>query len=211
MSGPVHEWASHQPLIHTVMERLHPMMVMELGIGMYSTPVFHEYNCEYYGEESDLEWIKKMKYELIAHYDLGPNIKSDTFLKNISEHDRNNITKHYEELYIPDGRPNLLFVDSFTCTRNIAINTLYHKFDAIMYHDCQDPEGIEWYEYNFNYDLWNRYDHFTLKTKIAWTGLFIDKKYCCTLGELESIAQPHIKSYENTYGTNKVKAWLTQP
>ena len=56
------EWATHQPLIRAVLALYDPKFVLELGAGMYSTPLFigREFMCI----ENDIEWVNYIKETL---------------------------------------------------------------------------------------------------------------------------------------------------
>lgn len=168
------EWTTHQPLIQSVMEVYKPRFILELGMGNFSTPFFINKGAQYLGVENDEKWIDHLKNNLgnmdTIFHDLGPNVKLGTHLYEINDEQKTSIINFYKSLKYPDLKPNVLFVDQFTCCRTLSINTLGNDFDVIMYHDCQ-PAGIPWYSYNLiNLD---GFQIFTLKSDISWTRLMV--------------------------------------
>jgi hypothetical protein len=136
------EWATHQPLIKAVMELYAPHFILELGSGIYSTPLFKDSNLLCI--ENDKDWVELLKHDMninIIHHDLG-DVHDYDLVNDISEKQKKEIRNYYKNLEIPDMRPNLLFVDQVPACRLISINTLRDKFDIIIYHDCDD-QGIK--------------------------------------------------------------------
>jgi hypothetical protein len=199
---PDWEWASHQPMIRTIMELLNPQFILELGIGLYSTGLLNEKQARYQGEEQNLEWYNKFHQYNIQYYDMGEGICIGSFARDLSEDQRQEIRAHYEALPVPDIHPNLLFVDNYTCTRAIAIKALYDKFDCIIYHDCQ-PEGIPWYEYYFDEGLNQKFEHYYLRSSNAWTGCFI-KNGLLTEERMHESCKVHIGTFIKECGKVQV-------
>jgi len=166
-------WASHQPLIKSVMEFYKPKFVLELGVGNFSTPEFLKGN-DYLGIENDAKWIDIIKNKFqninIIHHDLGSDIQASTKYTSLSQNQINKYIDFYNKIPIPNLEPKLLFVDQFTCVRALSLNALADKFDIIIYHDSE-PNAIAWY----NYDLINVKDFkkYHLKTDVVWTTLLI--------------------------------------
>jgi hypothetical protein len=187
------EWTSHQPLIQSVMDFYKPKFILELGMGNFSTPFFINKGATYLGIENDEKWIEHLKENLgdmnTIFHNLGPNIKLGTHLYEISDEMKSSITEFYRNLIFPEDKPNLLFVDQYTCCRTLSLNALGNKFDIIMYHDCQ-PAGITWY----NYNLINLqgFQIFTLKSDISWTRLMV-KEYS---EDFINVIQPYIEQYK---------------
>jgi hypothetical protein len=179
-------WSTHLPLLKSLVEVAKPKVVVELGTGMHSTPIFLNSGAErMIFIDNDKAWLDKVvssnainnQSKFIFH-DLGKEIKINTFPNELSKEKKDEITKYYVELgntiQTYSDSPKMLFVDHFTCARAIAINTLFDKFDIIGYHDCE-PAGIAWYGYYFNELLHQNYDHYLLKTSKSWTGCFVRK------------------------------------
>jgi hypothetical protein len=178
-------WSTHQPLLKALLEMYKPQFIVELGIGIYSTPILSSHNCdEIISIENDEGWMKyicnisnfKPNHQILYH-PLDSNITLSTFLKDISITEMLKIHNYYLSFKKIIKQKNistkLLFVDNFTCCRSIAINTLFDEFDIIVYHDS---EGVDWYQYYFNKDLENNYIKYELKTQHrSSTGCFIKK------------------------------------
>lgn len=206
------DWKTHQPLIHLMMGSFEPKLVVELGMGFNSTPVFLSYNPErYIGVENDFAWIDYMtsKYSFkseykVIHHDLkDPSIVCYTQKVNLPE--RLQDTLYYKSLadqFIKEaGKPRLLFVDQFTCLRSISIKTLYKDFDIIIYHDCQQ-EGIDMYDYHFQDIIDSGFEFYILKSPISWTGCLIRPELGYTQTELKGNIHRYIHIFELT---NKVE------
>jgi hypothetical protein len=160
-----HEASTHIPVLRAVIRDYNPLFVLELGIGIYSTPVLVKSN--YVGIENNSEWIGRIKTLFpdadIRHHET--DIKRGTFPKELNREQIGEITIYYRSLVIPDIHPNFLFVDNYAAFRTIAINELRDKFDIIAYHDCQ-PE-VTGYEYDkVNKEGFNSY---YLKSPTSWT------------------------------------------
>lgn len=163
-----YESSTHQPLVKAVLEAYSPEFVLELGIGNYSTPLFAWLN--YCGVDNDEDWIQLMRARSLniwlIHHKVDFN-KGDR-PESLSQVQRDSLKSYYNELTILPQRPNLLFVDCYTASRTIAINTLKDRFDLIIFHDCQ-PEGLMVYGYDkietkgFGMKF--------LKSPTAWTAL----------------------------------------
>jgi hypothetical protein len=137
------EWMTHQPLIRVVMEVFKPKFVLELGIGIYSTPLFHEYlQTEYLGIENNREWINEIEDQLgarIIYHELM-DIEEGTTYNDLTMNQRKEIEAFYKRLIFPNLFPRLLFVDQYSSCRAISINTLKDQFDFIIYHDSESYE-----------------------------------------------------------------------
>ena len=156
--GQGYEWATHQPLIKTVLNLYSPQFVLELGPGVYSTSLFLENGVRLMCIENDPEWIDFLsdKFDLkVIHHDLGDMI--EVHEKDLTQKQRKEITSFYNKLLIPDIKPNLLFVDQSCSSRVISINILKDKFDFIIYHD-HDKDGFRVNSYDkIDFEGFNSY------------------------------------------------------
>jgi hypothetical protein len=121
------------------MEMYRPKYVLELGPGVYSTPIFLEYDSLYNCIENDAVWIDylKEKYGIdVIHHDLG-NISADITFDELSFEQKKRIIMYYSAIKIPQKHPRLLFVDQYCACRMLSINTLRGEFDIIIYHDSE--------------------------------------------------------------------------
>ena len=206
-------WSTSKPLLASLVEISDPAFILELGMGLHSTPIFLNSNCQnVIFVDSDDDWINHVqennlfdKRHRILFHDLGPTKGRKLFPRQLSLKKRREITNYYKNLSaeIPDTAPKLLFVDNMTCCRTIAINTLYSYFDIIAYHDCE-PRAIRWYEYYFEKNL-KDFNHYVLKTPTSWTG-------CFTILDIETELfdniKKHILSYSSEIGIKPSKIYL---
>jgi hypothetical protein len=168
---------THKPVIKTVMDLYKPKFVLELGIGVHSTPLFLEYDSCYKGIENSMEWIDLMKEKVTADFvfhDLGEGIETGTLLQTLSALQVKKIIDDYDKMKLPKLRPNLLFVDQWACNRILSVNTLKKRFDLIIYHDCEPK-----YESEYSYSLidFRGFNNYILKTSKSWTGIMIRKNF----------------------------------
>jgi hypothetical protein len=190
------DWKTHQPLIRAAMDLYSPEFVLELGMGPFSTPLFMEYKIEFLSIENDIEWYNYMrglyKFNTLFH-PLDDGITIGTRLFQLSPVQKARFFHYYEDLKLPETKPNLLFVDQWTCNRTLSINALKDRFDIIIYHDCQPPFGIEEYEYNLiNFTGFNVY---FLRNSINWTGIMIRKDFDKSFEQLQIALVPHLANF----------------
>lgn len=191
-----YEWNTHKPILNLVMEEYKPQFVLELGCGFNSTPIL----CKaphYIGIDNDKEWLetlqKQMPDNTFEFHDLQGVGKHVQF-KELKETSKFNLFNYYDELrgHLEDKpQPRFLFVDQFTCARNISINLLSDHFDFIAFHDCQ-PEGMKVYAYDLS-RLKDKFEIFILTSPTSWTGFLVSKK-----GDTSDIVdkiQPYIETY----------------
>jgi len=194
-------WSSHRPLLKAIVEDLSPELIVEIGLGNFSTPILHNDKVKkYFGIENDKEWyeyiinnFKFSKHSEVIHHNI--NLNKAVFPKQLTETQRTDIANYYANFskvvsVYENYKNKMLFVDNHTCCRTLAINNLASNFDIIVYHDCE-PDGIKWYEYYFG-EFVKDYNHYYLKTPIAWTGMFIKE---CINHDLYSVIEKHITTY----------------
>lgn len=184
-----YEWSTHQPAIKAVMDLYAPKYVLELGCGVYSTPLFLGYDIVFKCIESNKAWIDiiKGKYDFEPMYHEG--IDESTNYRKTNRDQREKICKFYESIEITGDPYRLLFVDQSPSCRLISINTLKRYFDIIIYHDC-DAAGIE----DNSYDLINRTDFnsYVLETPMTGTGIMIRKEIDAGIDKLNNAFMPHV-------------------
>lgn len=165
-----YSWATHRPLIQVALEVFNPGFVLEIGVGIHSTPLFGA--VEYVGIENDKQWIDNVQSLMneecnIIYNDLG-GVNSSTKFSNLNKQTKIKIIKFLTGLQIPEKPVRLLFIDSFVCDRNIAMILLAHKFDIIIFHDAQ-PKSHRVYGYDL--DNFKDFDLLYLTSDTAWTGM----------------------------------------
>jgi hypothetical protein len=175
------EWRTHVPILSLIIDNLQPTLIVELGVGVYSSPLFLNCtNSKVILIDNDEEWLKIVKNDSKIHndvkfifHDLGSKINRDTLYKDLTDSQKLDIKNYYKELSSQildiNSKFKLLFVDGWACTRNVSINCLYTAFDIVVYHDAEQKD----LEYSFDDDLKNNYRHFIFKTSKSWTGLFV--------------------------------------
>lgn len=201
-----YEWSSHQPLLNLLLNFFKPKLILELGMGIYSTPIFLEYNPEQLiCIENNKEWFEYMlksytfkNKNIVNFHNLPDDINIGTFLNKLTESQRFEISKYYidlaNEIKENPNFPKLMFVDNYTCCRTLAINNMHNSFDIIVYHDCQ-PKGIIWYEYYFDEAINNKFTSYILRTPRGDTGCFINKRLKYTDNALKET----LTTYSNKY------------
>lgn len=206
-------WSTHQPLLNALLDVFKPKTVLELGTGLFSTPIFISRNLnKLVCIENDEGWFNRMNGEFgnkcdMKLHKLENDLNVRTFLRQLTSNQKETIVRYYEALAksIQDDNlnPKLLFVDNFACCRSLAINTLHKDFDIVVYHDCE-PAGITFYEYHFVENLKIEFNSYVLKTPKSWTGCFIRR----TLSQdaLKSSITLFVSQYciENGLDTNQV-------
>lgn len=193
-SDEFYAYSTHQPLILGVLDLYKPQFVLELGVGLYSTPLFK--GTFYMGIENNKEWIAEIEKKLgisIIYHNLG-NIGISVYLPSMTQEQKDGIINYYKNLPLPQNRPNLLFVDNYPSCRALAINTLKERFDLIMFHDAE-PGTFDVDGYNIVDFSW--FNTYYLKTSANWTGLMVreDRGYEALLKS----TQPHIDEYLKTH------------
>jgi hypothetical protein len=205
------DWASHDAIIKFFTGEYLISMTLEHGTGMHSTPRLIHGSEHYIGYEENRDFMQQMIDDGIytesdVHYlELPESVGLATKFSELNDTDKRTIINTYKlindmvgdlELYKNAEGYNLLFVDGFTATRNVAINYLYHYFDIILYHDCEPLNGKESYEYDFEKEIVDRFDHYVVEMPFPHTGILIRKgisfdtdvlkeylnDYCDTLG-----------------------------
>lgn len=182
-----YEWATHQPLIRAVMDVYKPQFVLELGAGDYSTPVFMEYGVKLISIESDSDWIEYLneKYNICVWY----HKVEDKELNDCTYNEIASIYGYYEKLKLPYLRPNLLFVDQYSCCRTLSINALRDKFDLIIYHDSESIQTNHYDQIDFN-----GFTLYELKTNGPCTMLMAKEPK-----DITEAIKPYIDKFKNDY------------
>ncbi|MFA5758315.1 MAG: hypothetical protein WC942_02930 [Clostridia bacterium] len=190
-------WRTHQPLIHWVMTALSPELVVELGMGCYSTPLFLKYSPkQLICVENDLEWMRyvQKKYKFKTSYSVlfheVPGISIGTLPMDLSIDTRNAVIEYYQNLKakFESAEHRILFIDNFTAFRQLALTYLCGGMDAIIFHDCE-PNGVEVYDYDLTGIT--GFDLYILKSPSSWTGLLL----CQRLGIMEDQLRKEIQPF----------------
>lgn len=189
-----YEWATHQPMIKAVMELYKPAFVLELGSGVYSTPLFLEYGVEFMTIENNKDWIEKIKEEFPIEPILHElkDIDEGTNYSDLTTKQRKGIFNYYRNIVIPDLRPNLLFVDNLCACRLLSIEALSDRFDLVIYHDSESLVVNNFCEVDTR-----GFKTYTLETSGPHTTFMVreDKGF----DELQNVLLPHIVDFTLKY------------
>lgn len=169
---PQWAWASHQPVIQTIIEIYKPEFAFESGIGLYSTPILSTLN-KYIGVETDKNWIDKVKKEvpkvnLIYHpIQINNSVKWDA----LNPTQKFEVLDFYYDLipyFSNEKSSKLLFVDGPVFTRRAVISLFHRYFDAIIFHDSK-------HKFVYGYDSLNLSDfiEYQVSSSTAWTGVYL--------------------------------------
>jgi ubiquinone/menaquinone biosynthesis C-methylase UbiE len=189
-----YEWATHQPLIKAVMELYKPAFVLELGSGIYSTPLFLSYGVEFVTIENDKGWCQKIKDEYsiqpILHEIRG--VHAGTGYNELTVEQRRDIFKYYRNLEVPEVKPRLLFVDNYCACRLLSIDALSDRFDLIIYHDSESLVVNNFCEVDSR-----GFKTYTLETSGPHTTLMVreDKGFDELQGVIEHLIQEFFVEY----------------
>lgn len=186
------QWASHAPILKALVSAVDFSLIVELGCGENSTPIFAKSSANLICVENNCDWLSHIRTllegrqntDFRAHI-LDAPIEIGTKAFELSVSQRSSIEAFYRELLHNLSRltPSLLFVDQYTCCRSISINILNTAFDVIAYHDCE-PAGIPWYTYSFDRAVTEAFDHYYYKTPEVWTGVFMRRGMGVDLAKL---------------------------
>jgi hypothetical protein len=207
------EWSTHLPLLETLLGEYNFSRIVEIGMGIHSTPLILQSKAEQLiFIENDHQWISKLRSSLtfdsrsrVFHQSHeGLNQYSDP--ADVADSVRDLLRTEYVAIAAgaeyPFKSPTLLFVDNYRPFRAIAIEALYPLFDIIVYHDCQ-PAGIPYYNYFFSTALYKQALQYFLTTPTSWTGIFIKRKCAKQIdGNFASSLQKNIEAYCALVGTS---------
>lgn len=203
------KWSSHTPVLQTAIELLQPELIVELGVGYFSSPIFLGSSAKKIMHiENDKSWLDlisneykdSISSEFIFH-EIHGKVKKSTHYNSLSNDAKQELTAYYKLLNntvsSSTHSSKFLFVDHFACARTVAINELADAFDMIAYHDAETPD-----EYNYtslDTTLYNKFDHYVLKTQSTWTGFYIKKNLVEDL-ILETTVYKYSKEFGKEFG-----------
>jgi hypothetical protein len=183
-------WGSHVALHRAILNTFPIKGILELGAGLYSTKEFFNRDVKVVSIESDNNWIRQLrpllsvdeKHKIIYHA-LDKNITRRTRYAMASKSVRGEAIKFYSS-FISDDM-NLLFIDQYAAFRLDSLQSLYHKFDVVTFHDVEPPDTYMYSLFKNN----ENYIRFIDKTYLTHTGLLI--KPC-----LESFIESFLESWK---------------
>ncbi len=194
-------FSSFLPILNSILDIFKFDFALELGPGVYSTPLLLNIDKTYHVENDEM-WYKLLKNS----YDFNNDnilIHHKAYLIDdyISFYNKAMFEKRFDNYNL-----KLLMVDHYRYARKEAINILGNKFDVILYHDSE-------FEAN-NYSQINRsvldnFKKYELKfSKLPHTGLLINKKLNMKK-DIHSITKIKCKEYlnMNNINDNEVKLY----
>lgn len=169
MAGQPNElYGSHLPILTKMMEMTHGP-VLELGMGLYSTPLLHTL-CELQNRplssfDNDPEWFSENK-------------------KWESKHHSVYLLKEWNELYaeyqyvLNQVHWSVAFIDHKPAKRRKEeCKRLAHNTNFLIIHDSE-PESDKFFKYSWIYDLYKyRYDYTKLRPHTTVLSNFIDLSF----------------------------------
>lgn len=179
------KWSSHTPAIRTALQLVPPQLVVELGVGNYSTPLFLQSSAQRIVHiENNKQWLDDIQAQYhqpgrneFRWHSLPDKVKNSTLAPSLPTQLIEQCQQYYQNLKqeVADHKtgPKLLFVDHYASLRTLAINVLTHQFDIVIYHDAEVPEVYEYQ--HIDTALSETFQHWTLKTASSWTGFMIRK------------------------------------
>lgn len=198
---------THQPLIQCMLSVFKPELIVELGTGVNSTPLFLQYSPkELICIENDQEWFKYMKKFFTpekAEYQIMYHQPEPIHISHYTEKEQEGSEKYYLDLktYISERfySPRLLFVDQVLGLRALSIRTLHSQFDIIIYHDCQ-PAGTLLNDYHFKDIINAGFEFYILKNDGVWTGVLLHRNLQYTEMQLKRVIASYIDTFQEVNG-----------
>ena len=174
-------YASHVPVLRTIIQLLCPASCLELGTGYNSTHLFYKNIQKLISIENNFNWFTNIKNSLperkgfsIIYHDLGSKIERGTTPENIDKISRRNIRNYYINLKKNISGYDLLFVDQYCSIRSLSLKTLYDSFNIIIFHDSQDKQ----YDYESFLNIKKEgYLHFRYSLAGVFTDYLMSEKY----------------------------------
>ena len=208
----VYRWSTHVPVVNTILEILNPELIVELGIGHFSSPLFFNSNAKKIIHiENDKNWLSIIKKEYLNKIDnrsefrhhILNNINLSKHLNDLSQNERKEIENYYSnlssEIKTMNFKTALMFTDGYTSTRRLSIDILTKDFQVVIYHDAEEPKTYDYY--NIKKELYESYDNYILKTIRTHTGFFIKKNYV-EQNTLKTIMNKNIHNYVKSINVN---------
>lgn len=166
MAGQPNElYGSHLPLLTRIMD-LSSGSVLELGMGLYSTPLLHVMcalqNRELISFDSDQKWYKEnLKWTSVMHT-VAPLVTDWDFALRMADE----IYSHYWGVVFIDEKPG--------SHRRKSLEFFAHKADYVIIHDSE-PEADRWTGYSKKYGLYKyRFDYTKFRPFTTVLSNFID-------------------------------------
>ena len=211
-----YRWSTHQPVVRAMVELINPEIILELGVGRYSTPLFVKFPAQkIIHVESEQGWLDLVKKENadgitskseFRHHDIAPlGIESIKILPSqLNESQKSAIDNYYQslatEIEIMPYKSSLIFTDGFASCRKSTVDCLTGVTDVMIFHDAEKPE-------EYGYDklepkLYETHDEYLLKTATSWTGFMI-KKDIATEERINEVINKYVDIYIAELGIDR--------
>lgn len=176
-------WGSHRPALEVLIEHYNVKSVLEMGIGIGSTPTFFQYDLELVTWESEQKWIDTAK-KYVDNY--------ETKKHKIESVQKENYGARVKSVEVDEF--NLIFIDAHDRIR--AINNTFGKCDIIVSHDCEEP-SYGWKDIVHSPD----YEFIEVRGIVPWTWVWIKKSVCTD----EIVQKLKGLNHNDYYGNPKYK------
>lgn len=183
-------WGSHLPILKYFTREYDIDIIMEHGSGIHSTPILASGCKQYYGFEENEDFYDQMIAEKVytsnqvSLFRLPENIDISTIQQNVDmddylqmDNDILSLAKEFvieNRIFKADGL-KLLFVDGYTCSRNLWIKHFKEYFDIIIIHDTE-PNSYNHYQYTFkDGEYVKEFKIYTVTSPTPYTSILIRK------------------------------------
>jgi hypothetical protein len=171
----IFKWGSHQPVVNAMVELISPELIVELGVGRYSTPMFLKFNAKKILHiDNDPGWLDLIKQE---NADIITE-KSEFRLHDLSTVNIDKLSILITEL----DQDQKNFIDQYYKELNKEIKKINYK--------------------NLDKEIYKTHDEYLLKTSTSWTGFFI-RKGIIDFENLNLLLDKHIDNFVNDLGIEK--------
>lgn len=189
---------THLPVLSSILEVFEPLGIVELGVGLKSTPLLYNYGKELLSIESDLEWLKKVEQVVaprndvtMVHHDIGHDVNVKTKYNQISAQVLEECMEFYNAL-TKDKYFDFLFIDHVSGLRIHTLIELFDRFQVVAYHDAQHPG---YYFDRFSSVDSSDYLHFMFESLGVYTGVLVHKKHSEKIEAFEEALKNYGKEY----------------
>jgi len=211
-----YRWSTHQPVVKAMVKLIKPELIIELGVGRYSTPMFAKFDAKKIihieSERGWLDLVCKENSNVITdksefrHHDISnlgiTSIK--TLPSELTNEQKIKIDAYYNalatEIKTMPYKSSVFFTDGFAACRKSTIECLTSITDVMIFHDAEKPVA---YGYDkLSLELYNTHDEYLLKTATSWTGFMI-RKGLSNFNDLAILIDDEVNSYIAELGISK--------
>lgn len=198
-------WSSHVPVHRTLFELSKDIKgVVEIGAGLYSTPLFFELCKNVVSIETDKEWVDQLEDELtfgkkhrLIYHKIPDNIARPTRRHEVSQDFLDDSVLFWKK-HIKKS-DNYLFVDCISSLRFEAISRLQDQFDYVVFHDY-NPRGLKNHYCDGSFEPNENFDMYVDQTYTQHTAFLVPKGF-----DEEKLQAEHAKQVQNFTPGKKAK------